>query len=95
MAEREKLDPMVRLRIALEDNDPEVNPDHFCELIAAVLANPGDPIVLLCKAVYGHYRQGQLPFFEDWASGLAAPAPRMRRQVVKAVREDFEKRRKG
>jgi hypothetical protein len=91
MAEQKrKIDPkapnVVQLRIALEDRDPEGNPDDFAGLIRAMLEAPGDPYVALCTAAFGGYRQREMSFFQDWATGLTAPAPLMRRKVVKDLR---------
>jgi len=89
MAETVTTPPAVRLRIALEDLNPEGDPDHFCELIAAALASSGDPYVVLCQAVWGHYTGGEMTLFENWASGLQAPAPIMRRKVIRVIRDSF------
>lgn len=86
MSEPKPLDPLVRLRLALEERNPEGDPDDFVELIRATLEAPGDPYMALCRAAFGHYRQGEMSFFERWASGLSAPAPLMRRKVANALR---------
>ena len=82
----EKNDIRLRLRLALEELDPEGNPDDFAELVRATLETSGDPYGALCTAAFGQYRQGEMTFFEDWATGRVAPTPIMRRKVVRDLR---------
>ena len=86
----EKLDPMVRLRVALEGGqDPAHNPDAFAKLVGAFLEAPGDPYMVLCKAAFGNYVQGERSFFDWWAAGLTTPTPLTRQKVVRKIREEY------
>lgn len=86
---------LARLRATLEDGDAETDADAFARLVGLALDCPGDPYLALCLSAFGQYVQGERTFFERWASGLAAPAPLMRRKVVAGLRKALADRMIG
>ncbi|HTK59853.1 MAG TPA: hypothetical protein VL283_01475 [Candidatus Baltobacteraceae bacterium] len=77
-------DPSMRLRIALRDLSPADDPDDFAELVAAFCAK-GPPVTLEgapALALSGKFDL-DARILRDWAKGFSAPAPRLRREVVR------------
>lgn len=85
----------ARLRDAVENCEQlQDDPDQFALLIAVALKDTQSPIDFLAQcAGFTHDRQKSV--IEDWATGAVMPTPRMRRKVVRAVREHFAQAFKG
>lgn len=83
----EKIDPnLLRLRIALR-GDLDSNPDHFSELIEAMLATSSDDAARSAlQAAIAHQFSLAPSSVRDWALGASMATPSLRRRVVTYIR---------
>lgn len=82
--DREKVDPHIRLRVAVRDMRPESDPDDFAELVAAVLAHRtlGGALDRRMAGILSVEPE----FIHHMANGVISPTPMFRRAAAAQLR---------
>lgn len=85
----------TKLRGAIESCEVhQDDPDAFAALIKAVLEDTQGPLDFLAQCA-GYVDDEQKAWIRGWAAEAIMPPPRMRRKVIRAVRERFAHAFKG
>lgn len=93
MAERDK--PwFTKLKKALARCDHDSDPDAFAAFVAVVLEDTFNPVDFLAQ-VAGFTHDEEKSWIRGWAKGAIVPTPKMRRAILKGVREHFAQALKG
>ena len=85
----------ARLRDAVETCEQlQDDSDQFALLIKIVIEDTENPLDFLAQCA-GYVYDEQKAWIKGWAAEAMTPPPRMRRKVVRAVREHFAQAFKG